>query len=94
MSSHRTMLSQHAVDRLRKSNVLVTDDSYKYSYQRTPDGYGKAMLVLYYCHHNVFIHLFIYLCSLAGYLNQLLVDISKTWLARSHRPSLSKLITF
>jgi len=40
--SSRMTLSQHAVERLSKSGVPITDDSYKYSYQRTPDGYGNV----------------------------------------------------
>jgi len=45
-SSSRLTLSQHSVERLNKSNIPITDDSYKYSYQRTPDGYGKLLFVL------------------------------------------------
>jgi len=47
MSSNRLTLSQHVIERLQKSHVPVTDDSYKYSYRRTPDGYGMASVVLY-----------------------------------------------
>jgi len=44
VSSNRMTLDQHAVERLQKSNVPVTDDSYKYLYRRTPDGYGKILM--------------------------------------------------
>jgi len=42
-TSNQLMLSQHTVDGLEKSHVPITDDSYKYSYQRTPDGYGTVV---------------------------------------------------
>jgi len=41
-STNRLTLSQHAVERLENTKVPVTDDSYKYSYHRTPDGYGTV----------------------------------------------------
>ena len=43
VSTKRLTLSQHAVERLQKSNVPTTDDSYKYSYQRMADGYGTIV---------------------------------------------------
>jgi len=46
-SSNRVTLSQHMVERLQKSCVPITDDSYKYSYEKTPDGYGMALVVIY-----------------------------------------------
>jgi len=42
-SSKRLTLSQQSVERLQKSNVPHTDDSYKYSYRRTADGYGTVV---------------------------------------------------
>jgi len=46
-SSNGMTLSQHMVERLQKSHVPITDDSHKYSYQRTPDGYGMALFLLH-----------------------------------------------
>ena len=58
-SSNRIRLSQHAVEKLQKSNVPVTDDSYKYLYQRTPDGYGMVLVMPhYYCMLLMFVVVF------------------------------------
>jgi len=60
-SSSRMTLSQHAVDRLSKSGVPVTDDSYKYLYRRTPDGYGNV------CFRRVIITLIIFVVACFWY---------------------------
>ena len=62
MLSDRMTLSQHTVERLQKCHVPITDDSYKYSYHKTPDGYGIA---LFYCvivllHISAFEHIGFY----------------------------------
>jgi len=62
VSSDKLRLSQHTVEKLQKSNVPSTDDSHKYSYQRTPDGYGMTSFVL--CNFYVY---FEYLCPVADY---------------------------